>query len=1095
MSQSADLWAWRHEEDAPAAIDISGEEVTAVLVVHNGAAWLDRALAAIGNLNPRPAYLLGVDAGSYDRSGEIMRTSGLFTTVVQTSASGFGEAAREALHDHDPVRRHGSRATGDRWFWFLHDDCEVAPDALGELLRQGVAEPDTAILGPKLLQHDRRAGAPRVASVGLSLAADATCDRHVEDDEIDQHQHRRTDVLGVDTCGLLIRRDTFIELGGFAPELPVFTDGIDLGWRAVEAGHRVRTCPTATIVHRGVGHTGRRHSPVIGPRPGATERLLAMRTVAAHRHGPLAWLGSAGLLVGCVLRALGFLLAKAPGRAADEMRAAGAFLVGGETRALRGRVDPPDAAARSRARHLRPGPLHGLATALDAMAQAAALRWRETFGSSSPTLDELTGDDFSGTEHRRRTWISPIPVVFVLTIIGAIAAARNVIGPGRLTGPQLLPSAETLGAAWATFTDPIAGASGIPAAPWTAWVALGSTLTFGQPEWFVTLVLLGAVPLSFATAQVWLRHVSVRPMVRALAGLAHALVPVLTGAVGRGALGVVIVAIGLPLLATAVRDLFTSDPTTRDRARTAETWRPAWATGLALSVLVPFCPTLFAPLAVAVVACAAVDSPARLRRAAVAVGVPVVVLFPWVAAVIGGNARLLLGPDAALGSWAIVPWWQTLLGRTPGAGLPAFAISAAAFALLWAVAIVALLVALDRSVVRVAWAVAAASVVLAIMWGRLLFRTLPVGSQVRLDLTAWVIVCAGALVTTAAVAADTLVRHFTRTRRRTPHPILRLTAATTAVTLVAALLGWTWWATPTLAREEASDLPPFVVNAQTGPTATRTLAIDLTGDVPRFQLVDGPGPRLGRADRGLAHEGSQQWPELTRSVVAAMLGGSADEAVGATLQELAVGHVWVLGASDTERIQIGNTPGLGSGSGQGDWVVWTLRGVTARATLELPGGPRVLPLDGHRGSYRVPESTGGRLLLSEPPDRRWDVRLDGVDLQHHAEGEQLVVDLPARGGELTVALKPLWPRWLVWAQAALLLLAAVLALPTLAGMRARRRTDAEPSGDPDVTMPRRDAAETPARRDAAATPEPQVSDETLPRRVVDGRVGEGSGRG
>ena len=44
--------------------------------------------------------------------------------------------------------------------------------------------------------------------------------------------------------------------------------------------------------------------------------------------------------------------------------------------------------------------------------------------------------------------------------------------------------------------DPIPGAAGQSSPPWLALIALGSTITFGQPEWFVTLLLCGVVPIA-----------------------------------------------------------------------------------------------------------------------------------------------------------------------------------------------------------------------------------------------------------------------------------------------------------------------------------------------------------------------------------------------------------------------------------------------------------------------------------------------------------------------------------------------------------------------------------------------------------------------
>lgn len=1033
---TAELWAWQHEQTDPEPIDVSGEEVVAVLVVHNGAAWLEQTLDSLRRLDRRPTHLLGVDAGSFDRSAEIMRHSGLFSDVVQTAADGFGAAVAEALHRHDPSVDAPHRGPGGRWYWFLHDDCIVEPDTLTRLLTQGVEEPDTAMLGPKLRQYGRDAGPPRLAGVGESIAGTGRIDRHIDEGEIDQHQHRPQDTLGLSSCGLLVRREVFQQLGGFAPEIPVFTDGLELGWRATEQGYRVRTCPQAVITHREAGRSGRRSSPMIAERPGRSMRLMAMRTVAGHRHGGMAWLGSLWLVLCAFARAVGYLFGKAPGRAGDEIRAAVAFLgTGASVRSLRSYSGAGDADTRERITRLRPGPFAGLMLAHDAVVGELARRWREIFGAdASSSLDELTGDDYSGTEHQRRNVVSPMGLALVLGVITAVFAGRGLIGAGRLQGPRLLPSQENLAAAFDAFWTPIVGAADSLAPPWLGWVALGSAITAGRPEWFVTIVLLGGVPLAFITAQVWLRRVSTNPWIRTVAGGLYALTPVLLGAVNRGALGVGIVAILLPLVAAALYSLAVN-PT-----RGADSWRPAWAAGLILTLFCSFLPMFLVFAIVVVLTAGFVLGHGRFARGAVAVGVPVVLLGPWLlSALIGGTARILLGPDAALGGQQIAAWWEYLIGRTPGPGLPALWMSATFLGVLWLAALLALLVAGTRPLAWVGWATAGLAGMIAIAASRMVVGTLPAGAQVRPDVAPWVLVMTAGLITAAAVGADQLARLSGRARWGT-----RAGGTVLSLLAVGALV---WWALAgavgPIERGPANRIPAFVVNAQTGPAGARTLAIDLTGDQPAYQLVQGHGPRLGDADRGLATGGSAEWPGLTRTVVAQMISGAADESVGETLEQLAVTHVWVRGADDTERIRIGNTPGLGSVSGDDDWLVWTVPGTGGRWMLvDAEGQATPVPLDGRmRGAIDVPEGNH-RLVLAEPGDARWRVELNGQSVYGAPAGRGVAFDL-ATAGHLEIELAPMVPRWIFWVLAGLGILVAILSLPSIAGVRERRRAAQE----------------------------------------------------
>ena len=68
----------------------------------------------------------------------------------------------------------------------------------------------------------------------------------------------------VSTAGALIRRDVFDELGGFDPELSLFRDDVDLGWRMHIAGHSVIAVPSAIAFHAEAALNERRQIDVAG---------------------------------------------------------------------------------------------------------------------------------------------------------------------------------------------------------------------------------------------------------------------------------------------------------------------------------------------------------------------------------------------------------------------------------------------------------------------------------------------------------------------------------------------------------------------------------------------------------------------------------------------------------------------------------------------------------------------------------------------------------------------------------------------------------------------------------------------------------------
>ena len=172
---------------------------------------------------------------------------------------------------------------------------------------------------------------------------------------------------------------------------------------------------------------------------------------------------------------------------------------------------------------LRPRWWSGLQVGVDALTGAASERYRSLAGDTDvATLDELTGDDFSSATDERPTsvWLSPIALTMAVAVVASIVAARSLFGSGFLAGPALLPAHDSLASLWRTVVAAIPGAPLQITPPWEALTALGSTATFGQPEWFSTLLLCGIVPLSLLAAYPLARQSDQRPP-RAALDLCH----------------------------------------------------------------------------------------------------------------------------------------------------------------------------------------------------------------------------------------------------------------------------------------------------------------------------------------------------------------------------------------------------------------------------------------------------------------------------------------------------------------------------------------------------------------------------------------------
>jgi GT2 family glycosyltransferase len=1041
-----DPWAWTAQEDAEGdRVDLSGCHAIGVLVAMDAARWLPGTLAGLAALTHRPTRLIAIDNASTDSTRALLDRAaeqGLFDAVYDGKRSyGFGAAVQAALvQDRREAGEQpgvGSAVIGDRsrWLWLLHDDAAPAPDALWWLLANVVVNQSIDVTGPKLVLPKSRHSGQRLAEIGVSISGTGRRELQLEPGEIDQGQRDEPgERLGVSTCGMLVRRGVWEDLGGLDPGLPIFRDGVDFGWRAHLRGYRVVTTPLARMTHREVGRAGLRPKSASSRRPGKVDRQLGMQVVAAHAPTarlPLVWLR---LVWSCLLHAVGYLLGKVPSRSVDELAALGSFLahpgrIRAARRRLRGLHRVPG--AEERIDLLRPPWWSSLRIAGEAVLGSVSERYRSVAGDSDAvSLDELTGDDFTSVaeEKPRSAWLNPAVLAAAATAGASIVASRSLFGTGALVGPALLPASSSVGQAWGAAWEAIPGAPGQISPPWLALVALGATFLAGQPEWLVTLLICGIVPLALLAAYPVTRRVIDSRRVRVWVAATYALLPVLLGGTNQGRLSLSVLAVGVPLLVLAVRALVLR------RVRTPEAWRGGWGAGVVLVILVAFEPSMiiFALLAGALGAVTLRRTPRKMGRIGIALAVPIFVLAPWWPTLIAEPGRLFVGPDSPFadpvtGSGAKAPdVWQLFIGQGLGVGLPPLWLSVVMFGVLWLVALLALVRQPRRRTILAAWTVALLALAMAVILSRLVVSVPPTGTQVRPWVAGYLFIAFAALALAGgagleALASELSVRSFTWMQ---PANVLA-SVAVAAVTLACA--GWWIWggARGPIDRVHLDAIPPYVLNAAASDARTRVLAIDLSAGQARYSVVADDQVRLGDADRGGTFGGSVAARQQIEDLVIRLVAGTADADLAPQLADLGIGYLWVTGADEEAKARIDNTPGLGAASGNERSIVWQLEPAVTRAAVVDSAGRS--PVE----SGTVPAGAAGReLRIGEAADPRWQATLGGERLLAQTAGWQQAFALPANGGVVNWILQAPW-RWLLVGQLAGLAVAAVLAAPAI----------------------------------------------------------------
>jgi len=190
-----------------------------VIPVRNGGRDFEHCLRRLRDSLDSDFELIVVDDGSVDGSAAVARQAG---AIVIRNSSPQGPAA---------ARNRGAQAALAPLIFFLDADVAVHPQTLSLALARFKADPGlSALIG----SYDDAPAAPGLVSQYRNLL------HHFVHQQGQFHDNNRPAHTYWTGCGV-IRRDVFLEFGGFDPRLyprPAIED-IELGYRLTRAGHRI----------------------------------------------------------------------------------------------------------------------------------------------------------------------------------------------------------------------------------------------------------------------------------------------------------------------------------------------------------------------------------------------------------------------------------------------------------------------------------------------------------------------------------------------------------------------------------------------------------------------------------------------------------------------------------------------------------------------------------------------------------------------------------------------------------------------------------------------------------------------------------------
>lgn len=960
-----DPWAWLHEIDDEEISDLSGFRVVAAIVAADGDPT--RCANAIdAQTHPTEAIVAGL---SPDQVGD--------------------------------------------WIWVIPDDTVPEPDALATLLKRVLVQREASVLGCLLIEPRRRGAGKLVSDWAQTMSTNGRMHTLTDAGELYQGQLTPIAALGVPAAGMLIRGDVWRFLGGFNTRLPRSHWGLDFGWRANLTGYPVMAEPEAQLTN---------FASFSDP---AEDRAASLALTVANTRPVWRVFVALRLILVTLIVALGYLLGKDLSRSGEEVGGLWQWLRNADLRRNLNRELaslPVKAASVATTKALRPAFGSGFrrATALTA---ARFGGWLETFSGrgDSASLDEMIGDDFAevGDKQARVPLAATTAAVLAL---GALLASRNSYEAGLLSASQLLPAPQSWTDLVSSYLTPVAGAAGV-GTPWAAMVGLFSLITFGHPDWLVTILVVLAVPLSWLLAFRLARLLVADRYLAGAGALAYALAPALIGGLNTGSFGLAATAALLPVLAYSLHNWWRGDQWS---------WRAAGSVAFWLLLSCALVP-LFWPVALVGAVLFGLRA-GRLRvwgQLALALAAPLLSLAgPWGAMILRYPGRLLTGAEPTLSPGNVVPAWELFFGHPLASGAPIW-LAISFFAVFWLAAFAGAWRRPGAALPALGLAVAAMLVALLIT--RLAVQV-PPGSWTRPQGLEWLVLVAGALAFAAITGLDGVIRELSGKGLGVRHLGVLVLSLVGAAALLA---GSGWWLIAGqigLTRGPVESVPAFVYESQVSETPGRTLVLVADEGRVSWAMAEGAFSRLGDTESGLAFGGDIDARALAASVVTRLVGDSADDQILPDLVRLGVTYVTLSGGEASQRISINNTPGLGLGTGTDEQFVWPVPD-SAIATV-VDGEVRTVVGDG----AEIPAGGSTRVLrLAQPSDDHWVVEVGGTRLNQAAS------DAPGITYELGTAAGPLHYRlnadspWWAWIQLAGLLVLAVLAAPSV-----RRRTPTEP---------------------------------------------------
>lgn len=223
--------------------------VAVMVLNHNGRQHLGRCFDSLGDQSYLDCELYLVDNNSTDGSVQYVKNNFPHVRIIGLKKNyGFAEAYNKAI-----------RLVDSEYVGILNNDTETDRNWLAELVKAMLSDQRIAASGSKILLFSEKDILNHAGGMITIIGGGYDIGYMLRDSEYYNHPKQVGYVCG---ASMLVRRKTFLEIGGFDDDFFGYAEDVDFCWRAWLYGFRVVYVPSSVVYHKLGGTAGSRSSPL-----------------------------------------------------------------------------------------------------------------------------------------------------------------------------------------------------------------------------------------------------------------------------------------------------------------------------------------------------------------------------------------------------------------------------------------------------------------------------------------------------------------------------------------------------------------------------------------------------------------------------------------------------------------------------------------------------------------------------------------------------------------------------------------------------------------------------------------------------------------